>query len=58
MKLRENQEFEIIRNILNINQYIFEINSNNEKKIDNKIENNNNFEFDEFILNSLNFSYK
>ena len=53
MKLRENQEFEIIRNILNINQYIFEINNNNEKKIDNKIENNNNFEFDEFILNSL-----
>ena len=53
MKLRENQEFELIRNIMNINQFIFEIN-NSEKNINNKIDNNNNnFELDEFIFSCL-----
>ena len=50
MKLRENQEFELIKNIININQYIFYINNNDNN---NKENNNNIFELDEFIFNAL-----
>ena len=39
MKLRENQEFELIKNIININQYIFYINNkeNNNNKENRRI---------------------
>ena len=44
MKLRENQEFELIRNIISNNQYIYYINNS---------DNDNNIDLDEFIFNAL-----
>ena len=53
MKLRENQEFELVKNIININQYIFYINNNENNNNKDNNNTNNIFELDEFIFNAL-----
>ena len=52
MKLRENQEYELLKSIISINQYIYYINGNNNNNTNNN-SSGNNFDLDEFIFNAI-----